>query len=102
MQISTKISSLLVVGFFVVSALLTVLSVVSLQQSQQDNIQLFKEEFLELARESFENSSSLFFDDINDKTQAANASQQEVIGAIQQIDAGNNNAIVYSIPQKNI
>ncbi len=100
MKINTKIISLLVVGFCVVSTFLTVFSVVSLQRSQHENIQLFKEEFLELGRESFGNSSSLFYDDINEQAQAAGATEQDVIEAIGEIDTGNNNAIVYSIPQK--
>ena len=100
MKINTKIITLLVIGFCVVSTFLTVFSVVSLQRSQQENIQLFKEEFLELGRESFVNSSSLFYDDINEQAQAASATQQNVIDAVGEIDTGNNDAIVYSIPQK--
>jgi len=84
----------------VVSAFLTVFSVLSLQRSQQENIQLFKEEFLELGRESFVNSSSLFYDYVNEQAQATTASEPDVIEAVQKIDTGNNDAVVYSIPQK--
>jgi methyl-accepting chemotaxis protein len=100
MKLNVKIISLVVVGFFVVSAYLTVSSVLELQKNQTENIQLFKEEFLELGRESFDNNSTLFFDDLDNQIKTSTAASQNILNIIQQIDPGNTNTTVYNISQK--
>jgi len=100
MNLNAKVISLLVLGFFTVSAFLTVLSVLALKNNQGENIRLFKEEFLELGRESFDNNSTLFFDDLDNQIKTSTAASQNILTIIQQIDHGNTDTIVYSISQK--
>jgi methyl-accepting chemotaxis protein len=100
MNLNAKIISLLVIGFFLVSAFLTVSSVLALRTNQAENIRLFKEEFLELGRESFDNTSILFFNNLDSKIKIATSASQNILDTVQQIDPEKTNTFVYSIPKR--
>lgn len=97
MKLNVKIISLLVIGFIMVSIGLTTSSIILLRKNQTENIQLFKEEFLELGQESFTDSSNLFFYSLENKIQTATSSS-ELISSIQTTNPSD--IVVYSIPQK--
>jgi methyl-accepting chemotaxis protein len=99
MKLSFKISILLIIGFFVVSISLATSSILALKESQNQNVQLFKEEFLALGQDLFENSSKLFFYTFDDKVKTATSSA-DILNIVQSIEPENNNLIVYSISQK--
>lgn len=99
MKLNAKIIGAIVVGFLVVSISLTASSVFTLLKNQTETIQLFKQEFLELARESFTNSSALFFAPVEKQLQSTTSSAQ-MMATIQDIDPDNKNVIIYSIPKK--
>ena len=61
MNINKKIIIFLTLSSFLISVAFTFNSISTLKKSQTDNLKLFKEEFLELGRESFKNHDSLFF-----------------------------------------
>lgn len=96
MKLSVKIIGLIIIGFFIVSTGLTVSSFLLLNKIRSENIKLFKEEFLELGRESFINSSNLFFYSIENKIKTSTMSA-DLLSTIKSIDS--DNTIIYSIPQ---
>jgi PAS domain S-box-containing protein len=99
MKLSIKISILLVIGFLTVSVGLAASSILTLRQSQSQNIQLFKEEFLALGQDLFDSSSSLFFYTFEDKAKTATSSA-DILNIVQNIEPGNSSLIVYSLTQK--
>jgi nitrogen fixation/metabolism regulation signal transduction histidine kinase len=68
LKINTKIIGILVTSFLVISFFFSFSSINTLRQSQTENIRLFKEEYLELVRELFNDSSVLFFKSFNVNT----------------------------------
>jgi HAMP domain-containing protein len=100
MKLDTKILSLVVVGFVVVSVVLAAYSITGLKRNQTENIQLFKEEFLELGRELFNDSSNLYFLKIDDVLRIATPSSENILASIKAIDPDGKNTIVYNIPSR--
>lgn len=99
MKINFKISLLLIIGFSLVSIGLATASILALKETQTENIQLFKEEFLALGQDLFDNSSKLFFYTFEDQAKTATSSAG-LLNIIQNIDPSNNSLIVYSLSQK--
>jgi PAS domain S-box-containing protein len=82
MKINAKLIGLIVISFLVISIASSYLSISTLKQNQTENIRLFKTEFLELVGELFENSSNLFFANLN----LQNSDRDSVLASIKQID----------------
>ena len=87
---------------FGISVFLTASSVLALRNNQNENIRLFKEEFLNLGRESFDNTSMLFFDNLDNKIETTTSASQNIIDIVQQVDPEKKNTLVYSLPEENI
>jgi methyl-accepting chemotaxis protein len=102
-KINTKIIGLLFISFFVVSALFSFTSVNSLQQNQTKNINLFKEEYLELVRELFVNSSDLFFYTLDSRNSIHNedlTANQELQDFVEEMDPQGNKTFIIDIDSK--
>jgi signal transduction histidine kinase len=65
MNINKKIISFLIFSFLLVSVIFTFNSISTLKKNQEDNLVLFKKEFLELGREFFDENSKLFHDNLD-------------------------------------
>jgi len=100
MKLNLKISFLIAFGTLVISVVFCLFSVLALKISQTQNINLFKEEFLALGQDLFDNSSKLFFSTLDNKLKTSSSSSASLIELIQGIDPGNSNLIIYSISQK--
>jgi len=102
-NINRKLTILLVLSFLMVSAAFTANSIVALQKSQADNLKLFKEEFLELGRESFENNSSLFFSNLDAEVNLAESNPnttQTILNFIQKTDPEGQNVVIVNTENK--
>jgi methyl-accepting chemotaxis protein len=91
------------ISFFVVSASLAAISVENLKRNQEENLATFKNEFLELGRELFDNSSALFFDNLSRAVAQAPdpaARLQAAMKLIQAIDPQGDNVIVITTGDK--
>lgn len=99
MTINRKIIGLVLLSFIFVSGVFTINSVRSLKKSQADNLKLFKEEFLELSRESFENNSNLFFSNLGAEVDSVDddTSKQAIFDFAKRIDPGNRNLVIVDI-----
>lgn len=97
MKLNFKIISLLVAGFLLISIALTTASFWLLKRNQNDNIQLFKQEFLELGREYFSENSDQIFNTVEEKIKTS-ASSSELISSIETINP--DNTWIYSISLK--
>lgn len=103
MSINKKIIGLILFSFLFVSIVFSWNSINNLKKSQTANLRLFKEEFLELGRESFEHNSNLFFSNLNAEihsTPEAPADRQMVLEAIKKIDPAGDNIVVFDLATK--
>jgi methyl-accepting chemotaxis protein len=103
MNISKKIVSFLVSCLILVSVIFNFSSVNTLKKSQVENLDLFRKEFLELGRESFNKSSNLFFNSLNvqNKIKKNNQSAREsVISNIKDINPEEGDVIIFDIKTK--
>jgi len=106
MKLRLKISLLIALGSLAISIVFCIFSILALKRSQTQNISLFKQEFLALGQDLFDNSSKLFFNTLDDKlktipsSSSSSSSSADMVSLIQGIDPQNYNLIVYSIPQK--
>jgi methyl-accepting chemotaxis protein len=98
--INKKIIGLILLSFLFVSSVFTINSIRALQTSHTDNLKLFKDEFLELSRESFEKNSTLFFSNLDSEVNFKNDSQT-VFDFVKRIDPTNNNLVVVDINNHN-
>lgn len=105
MNLNIKIISLIILSFFVISSLLTYISISHLKQNQTENIGLFKEEFLEISRELFESNSTLFFSNIDaeiDNIESKKDPGSAILDVLKKIDPISDHTIVYDIVSKKI
>ena len=100
MKLNLKISLLIALGTLAISIVFCLFSVLALRTSQTQNINLFKEEFLALGQDLFNNSSKLFFSTLDNNLKTSSSSSASLVDFIQGIDPGNSDLIIYSIPQK--
>ncbi len=94
MKLNFKIIILLLISFLCISVFLSVISILLLRNNQQQNITLFKEEFIELSRESFVSNSNLFYYNLDNQLKNNPSSVSTTIGIIQAIDPQANNVFV--------
>lgn len=105
MSINKKIVSLILISFLFVAIVFTFDSVNSLRKSQTDNLRLFKAEFLELARESFENSSYQFFYNLDSEASLVGdkeIAREKILSFIKKNDPSNQNTLIVNIDDKNV
>ena len=103
MKINRKIIGFLVLGFFAVSLIVTYNSVSALKKSQTDNIKLFKDEFLELSREFFDNRYNSFFDNLEADIKAnapGQTEEQSIFDYIRRIDPQGDNVVIVGLDSK--
>jgi signal transduction histidine kinase len=87
MKINTKISGFLIIGFFLVSLFLGATSVFTLLNNQRDNIEVSKNEFLEISRELMLESANFFFRLLDKRMQDKPAlSTEDILRVIPEID----------------
>lgn len=87
-------------SFSIIFFFIILTSVYTLRQSQEENIKVFKEEFIELTRELFDNNSNLFFYNVNnaiDTEKSVDKNAEVVLNSIKKIDPQGQNAIVINI-----
>ncbi len=102
MSINKKIVGLILLGFLLVATVSTFSSVNSLKKSQAENLRLFKAEFLELARESFENNSYQFFHNLDSAinfNDSKEAGRENILGFIEKSNY-NGNTLVFNIDDR--
>lgn len=99
MKLNTIIIGFLALGFFVVSTVLTVSSILSFKNNNTETFRLFKEELLELSRESFTNSSSLFFSYLDNRAKAATSSQA-ILDIVKDVDSTDKSVAIYDISRR--
>ena len=103
MNINKKIIGFLVFGIFLISFIFAFNSITALKKSQAESLKLFKDEFLELSRESFTNNSNLFFDNLDTQRNLKGNDQsgaQAILTLIKEGDPQGENVFVYDIDNK--
>jgi methyl-accepting chemotaxis protein len=90
-----------VIGFGLISGLFISTAVISLKSSQTDNLAAFRNEFVELSRELFQNSANLFFDYFDDKVKDSEfKSKEDVMAFFQTIDPHGDNLVLIDLKNK--
>ncbi|OGW75570.1 MAG: hypothetical protein A2Z72_01475 [Omnitrophica bacterium RBG_13_46_9] len=95
MKISAKITFFLIVIFFLVSLFLGLLAVISMFGSQQDNLNISKNEILETSRELISKTAVIFFRLLDNRIQDnASLSTQDILRIINEVEPSNSGDIV--------
>jgi len=103
-NINKKILIILVSCFLFISSVFILNSVGNIRRSQANGLKLFKEEFLELARESFRNNSNLFFSNLDAEIKLADKNEdksQFILHFLDKIDPLAQSVVVVDIKNKN-
>ena len=102
MKINKKIVLYLLTSFFLVAALLSIASLLLINHSQQNNIRLFKQEFVELGTEYFGNNSTTFYNGLEGLLANAKPATQTAIGAVSELDPQDANTFIINLSSQRV
>ncbi len=101
MRLNTKIIGVLVVSYVLLSSFLFLTSINSLKFNQIDNIDSFRNEFVEMSLGLFGNNADLFFQYLDNQINNNKLnSTEDLINLIRRIDPKGNNIILVDINTK--
>lgn len=100
MKLNTKITIALILSFLLISLVLSVTYVMNLRKNQIDNINSFRNEFVEISLELLESNSNSFFQEIERETNEYNWSREDLIENIENIASEKDNVIIYDVKEK--
>jgi signal transduction histidine kinase len=102
MKLNLKITFLLTICFLVISSAFIFTSLVTLSRNQASDLTSFKNEFVQTNLESFQNSSDLFYSDLDSEIQAGKiSSEADVINFSKILNSTAEKAVLISLSKKN-
>jgi len=101
MKLNFKITLLLTICFFVISLAFVLTSLSALGRNQSDNLALFKNEFVQTNLEAFQNSSDLFFSNLDNEIAGGKInSQSEATAFVNNLDPTGENVVIIDLANK--
>lgn len=100
MKLSFRIAVFVILSIIFACTALTTISILTFQKNQAQSTTLFKDEFLEVSRELFNDSSNLFFQDLNSDDNAGGNGSKNILNSIANTDPNGDNVVVINIANR--
>jgi len=101
MKLNFKITLLLTICFFVISLAFILTSLSALGRNQSDNLALFKNEFVQTNLEAFQNSSDLFFGNLDNEIAGGRINSQSNMAVfVNNLDPTGENVVLIDLASK--